>query len=96
MHQEQQQLCQVLQSSEHNYRHSAHSIKKKKGKKQNLRKQQSSVTGVVPGTIFFLLASQSSYGKKTFQNNVIINRSDKAVTTTYHKAGTRYFTFKEV
>ena len=30
-------------------------LKKKKVKKQNLRKQQSSVTVVVPGTIFFLI-----------------------------------------
>ena len=56
MHQQQQQLFQVLQSSEQNYRDIQHTpFKKKKVKKQNLRKQQSSVTVVVPGTIFFLI-----------------------------------------
>lgn len=54
MHQQQQQLFQVLQSSEQNCRDIQHTpFKKKKGKKQNPRKQHSSVTLVVPGTIFF-------------------------------------------
>lgn len=68
MHQQQQQLFQVLQSSEQNCRDIQHTPfkKKKKVKKQNPRKQHSSVTLVVPGTIFFKLASQSSSGKKTF------------------------------
>lgn len=66
MHQQQQQLFQVLQSSEQNCRDIQHTPLKKKVKKQNPRKQHSSVTLVVPGTIFFKLASQSSSGKKTF------------------------------
>lgn len=67
MHQQQQQLFQVLQSSEQNCRDIQHTPLKKKVKKQNPRKQHSSVTLVVPGTIFFFkLASQSSSRKKTF------------------------------
>lgn len=54
MHQQQQQLFQVLQSSEQNCRDIQHTPLKKKVKKQNPRKQHSSVTLVVPGTIFFL------------------------------------------
>lgn len=43
------------------------------------RKQLSSVNVVIPGTIFFFsLASFSSSGKKTFQNNIIKTSSDKA------------------
>jgi len=39
---------------------------KKKRKKLNPRKKLSSVTLLVPGTMFLKLASQSSSGKKTF------------------------------
>jgi hypothetical protein len=50
-HQWQQQLFQVLQSSEQNYRCPAHAIKEKV--KTNSRKHQSSVKVVVPGPTFY-------------------------------------------
>lgn len=79
MHQQQQQLFQVLQSSEQNCRDIQHTpLKKKKVKKQNLRKQHSSVTLVVPGTIFFKISFSIIIWKENILSNIIKNSSDKA------------------
>lgn len=70
MHQQQQQLFQVLQSSEQNCRDIQHTpLKKKKSKKTKPEKTAQFCYSC--GTwhhffFFFKLASQSSSGKKTF------------------------------
>ena len=78
IHQYHPQFFKVLQSSEQNYRDIQHTpFLKKKDKKQNSIKQQSSITVVVLGTIF-LLAFQSSSGKKKILERCHKNSCDKA------------------